>query len=210
MTDERDDATDLYRYYDAGDRLLYVGISFHAVVRAAQHRSEKPWWSDVRRMEVEHLQTRREALQAEAVAIRTERPIHNVIGNAGRRHDTRRSGTAPMSPWMCMRCGRGCGQRLKDAYIQIDSFNSWQVVCGRCDDNPSPSYWIDASAIADADAIQQWTVHLAKKIWFEWRSWYTLIETHCNVPFAKQHAHEAMERVLDQRHINRRHEAATA
>jgi hypothetical protein len=208
MTDERDDATDLYRYYDAGDRLLYVGISFHAVVRAAQHRGEKPWWSDVRRMEVEHLSTRRDALQAEAEAIRTERPIYNVVGNMQRRHDNRRSGPAPMNPWMCMNCGRGCGRSPKGAYIQIDSLDSWQVLCAICDDNPSPSYWIDASRVADVGAIEEWTQHLATKMWFGWGSWYALIEVYCNIPFATQDAFAAMERHRE--HHRRRHEAATA
>lgn len=71
---------DLYRFYDHADRLLYVGISLHAAQRAAEHRADKQWWSDVARMDVEHLNSRVEALEAELIAIRSERPIHNVTG----------------------------------------------------------------------------------------------------------------------------------
>lgn len=73
--------TDLYRYYDAEGQLLYVGISFSAVARASQHRSEKGWWCEVANMTVEHHPTRAAAELAEREAIKTERPIHNVTHN---------------------------------------------------------------------------------------------------------------------------------
>jgi hypothetical protein len=112
-----------------------------------------------------------------------------------------------MNPWMCMSCGRGCGRSPKDAYIQIDSLDSWQVLCAQCDDNPNPSYWIDANRVADVNAIEEWTQHLARKMWFGWGSWCTLMEAHCNVPFATQHAFVAMERHRE--HHRRRRELAT-
>jgi len=76
-----DSTTDLYRYFDAEGRLLYVGISFSAIARAAQHRESTGWWCDVARMHVEHLPTRSDALDAERQAIRTEQPLHNVVHN---------------------------------------------------------------------------------------------------------------------------------
>lgn len=81
MSSVPDGATDLYRYFDDQERLLYVGISFSAVARASQHRSDKGWWREVARMDVAHYETRSEALTAESAAIRSEKPIHNVIGN---------------------------------------------------------------------------------------------------------------------------------
>jgi len=78
------DATDLYRYFDADDRLLYVGISFSAVMRASQHRSDKGWWKDVARMTVEHLPNRAAAERKEIEAIKNESPVHNVVWNDGR------------------------------------------------------------------------------------------------------------------------------
>ena len=82
------DRTDLYRYYDAAGRLLYVGISFNAIARAIQHRAHKDWWVDVVRMEVEHLPTRADALEAEREAVRLERPLHNVALNQRDDHRT--------------------------------------------------------------------------------------------------------------------------
>lgn len=71
---------DLYRFYDVDNHLLYVGISLHAAQRASEHRGDKSWWSDVARMNIEHLADRTEALEAELTAIRTERPRYNVTG----------------------------------------------------------------------------------------------------------------------------------
>lgn len=71
--------TEIYRLYDAEDRLLYVGISFSAHFRLMQHVSKR-WWADVVRKDVRSHRTRVAALRAEARAIRTERPIYNVKG----------------------------------------------------------------------------------------------------------------------------------
>ena len=74
--------TDLYRYYDADGRLLYIGISLNAVARATQHRADKHWWNDVARMTVEKIPgDRRHALEVERRAIRDEGPLHNVVHN---------------------------------------------------------------------------------------------------------------------------------
>src|SRR5688572_7566222 len=76
---------DLYRFYDRDDRLLYVGISLSAAKRASEHRAEKAWWSDVARMEVEHLDvSRSEAEAIEKEAIRSEAPLYNVTHAVGR------------------------------------------------------------------------------------------------------------------------------
>lgn len=73
--------TTLYRFFDANDRLLYVGISNLASRRWAQHEADKPWWSEVARTSVEHFATRKAALEAEKRAIQTEHPKHNVVHN---------------------------------------------------------------------------------------------------------------------------------
>lgn len=70
--------TDLYRYYSADGRLLYIGISLHAAVRASNHRA-RPWWSDVATITVEHLDDRTVALAAERSAIIDENPLYNVL-----------------------------------------------------------------------------------------------------------------------------------
>jgi len=74
------EATDLYRYFDAAGELLYVGISFHAIVRAGAHRNSAEWWAQVHTMTVERFPTRELAAAAELVAIRTEGPRFNRAG----------------------------------------------------------------------------------------------------------------------------------
>lgn len=76
--------TDLYRYFDADGRLLYIGISLHAAKRAAEHRAGKDWWNDVATMTIEKFATREAALEAERVAIIAEGPLHNVVHNRDR------------------------------------------------------------------------------------------------------------------------------
>ncbi len=77
--------TGLYRVYDVESRLLYVGITNHLMRRTSQHEESKPWWWQVRRMEVEWFPTREAALYAEERAIKRERPRHNIV------HSLRRS-----------------------------------------------------------------------------------------------------------------------
>jgi hypothetical protein len=67
----------LYRHFDEGGKLLYVGISVHAVSRLASHKQTSPWVWSVARMEIQTFPTRQEAEEAEREAIRTERPLFN-------------------------------------------------------------------------------------------------------------------------------------
>lgn len=73
--------TQLYRAFDADDVLLYVGISLNVVTRMKQHLKDSSWFLKLRRLEVELFGSRAEALAAEAVAIRTERPLFNKMLN---------------------------------------------------------------------------------------------------------------------------------
>jgi hypothetical protein len=84
--------TTLYRFYDADDRLLYIGISEKGPERWKAHRKDKPWWTDVARSTTEHYETRAEALEAERAAIIAEKPLHNVVHNRRRSVAGSRSG----------------------------------------------------------------------------------------------------------------------
>jgi hypothetical protein len=79
---EAPEVTELYRFYDEGECLLYVGISFSAVARMASHKCEKIWFRQVTKITIERYATRQDALDAEATAIREERPAWNVSGTA--------------------------------------------------------------------------------------------------------------------------------
>lgn len=72
-------STDLYRFYAADGTLLYVGISKSAIVRMIQHATDKQWWDDVARIDVERiLGPRKNAERAERTAIALENPKHNI------------------------------------------------------------------------------------------------------------------------------------
>lgn len=73
--------TALYRHYDAAGRLLYVGIADSLAKRDRQHSRLSQWQGDVRRTETEWFDRREDAATAEALAITSERPLHNVLWN---------------------------------------------------------------------------------------------------------------------------------
>lgn len=76
----------LYRHFDASGKLLYVGISLHAVSRLVGHKNSSPWVWSIARMEVETYSTRKAAEQAEREAIENERPLFNAMhGDVARR-----------------------------------------------------------------------------------------------------------------------------
>lgn len=68
----------LYRLFDAGGELLYIGISGGPWQRFTQHAADKPWWPGVVRAEIEWYPAREIAEQAERDAIRAEFPRHNT------------------------------------------------------------------------------------------------------------------------------------
>ena len=76
----------LYRHYDEHGQLLYVGISFSAIARAAAHRDESDWFWRSRTMTIENYPSRDKARAAEVAAIKRERPIFNrchVLAQSG-------------------------------------------------------------------------------------------------------------------------------
>lgn len=70
----------LYRCFDAGDVLLYVGVTFNVSARKSQHRKRAAWFSNVKRVSIETFDSRHEAELAEYRVIQTERPKINRVG----------------------------------------------------------------------------------------------------------------------------------
>lgn len=83
MITEIAEPTALYRFFDGAGQLLYVGITRNPESRFAAHAREKAltWWPRAARHTVEWFETRRIAADAEAAAIATEQPIHNLSRN---------------------------------------------------------------------------------------------------------------------------------
>lgn len=77
------DATALYRFYDRSDGLLYVGQSRDPSRRMGDHKAKKEWWAVMATMRLEWHETLEMALEAEKIAIETEKPLHNIQHNRG-------------------------------------------------------------------------------------------------------------------------------
>ncbi|MEH3109478.1 MAG: hypothetical protein PGN22_05160 [Agrobacterium cavarae] len=71
----------LYRHFNASGDLLYVGCSNSVLRRTEQHESQSEWFLNVSTITVQHFADGAEALAAEAEAILSEHPRHNVRGN---------------------------------------------------------------------------------------------------------------------------------
>jgi predicted GIY-YIG superfamily endonuclease len=70
----------LYRYFDADDNLLYVGITNSPLSRMSQHLRDKGWFAKAARTTYEHFTTRDELEKAELKAIQSEKPKYNIAG----------------------------------------------------------------------------------------------------------------------------------
>lgn len=70
----------VYRCFDSGDYLLYVGISGDHRRRFDAHANTKDWWGRVARIELAWYRTRADAVLAESIAIATEDPHYNIAG----------------------------------------------------------------------------------------------------------------------------------
>lgn len=82
MTDaisETPKAAACYRLYGHGDELLYVGSTLRPENRFRQHSTDKAWWPEVARRDIAWFGSELEAREAEAVAIKQERPRYNVV-----------------------------------------------------------------------------------------------------------------------------------
>lgn len=87
-TTSQDERTALYRFFDAGGALLYVGVTSDLRTRWDRHAAERAWWPFVASSTVEWLPSRAAALAAESAAIASESPLHNVAGTPRQRAAT--------------------------------------------------------------------------------------------------------------------------
>jgi len=106
----------VYRAYDETGALLYVGCSGRLLARLDQHRGNKPWWSEVRHIDVQQFDSRDDALEAESAAIASESPRYNadLHASAERAWKTRRLAQEVAhkrgvfcNVASCSRCARG-------------------------------------------------------------------------------------------------------
>jgi hypothetical protein len=70
----------IYRLYDAGGQLLYIGSSHQPAVRQQEHR-KKPWGGEIARREDRWYRNRAVAYAEETAAIQAELPKYNLTDN---------------------------------------------------------------------------------------------------------------------------------
>lgn len=90
--------TQLYRHFDSEGQLLYVGISINALERSLERykqHSGTEWFPSVAKITVTDFQSRDEALEAEAKAIKAEKPKFNIRHLRSRATNGRKSRTTP-------------------------------------------------------------------------------------------------------------------
>lgn len=166
-----DTTTTLYRFYDASDRLLYIGIAGNPGRRFNEHGKDKQWWDQVARSTMEHHPSRQAALHAEEQAIKDERPIHNVVHNTA---DHRSSTTAFRCTWVCF----GCHSPIDDGagHIEIQRgqpiWHAWHKACDP--DLTSDPYWIAVERIRTRAELKEWTRHLGDKRWIDDTNWWAV------------------------------------
>lgn len=99
MTISADYPTAVYRFYDNGQRLLYVGITDDLKARFRFHAKTATWWEAATSRRIVWHDRRAYALAEEAKAIETEHPMHNVAGTpeGERRAAARRLATKPLN-----------------------------------------------------------------------------------------------------------------
>jgi predicted GIY-YIG superfamily endonuclease len=73
----REERYTVYFCYDAGDTLLYVGVSGNVDKRLGQHKTQSAWWPEVARVEQEHYTTPEAAGQREHTIMHSLAPRHN-------------------------------------------------------------------------------------------------------------------------------------
>jgi predicted GIY-YIG superfamily endonuclease len=139
--------TALYRYFDASDDLLYIGISADPDARWKVHKwgpNRRRWIPQVARRTVEWHESRIAALKAEEQAIQAESPRHNGTHN----HPM-----APFDPdaWPLIQGRRG----KTDALVRL--------ICNEIDSgNWMPGMKIPkCAALAEATGISETTATMA-------------------------------------------------
>jgi hypothetical protein len=76
----KDVETSLYRHFDRGGILLYVGIAIDPIKRLYSHSSVSHWYDQIDTIKIERYPSREAARAAELAAIRDEKPLHNIVG----------------------------------------------------------------------------------------------------------------------------------
>lgn len=78
---QMNEATTLYRHFDKQGELLYVGITNQPSVRLTAHGNSSEWAKDIDSVKEEIFRNRPLAMEAERLAIISEKPVWNRCHN---------------------------------------------------------------------------------------------------------------------------------
>lgn len=108
--------TQLYRWYDKDDNLLYVGISYNAMVRASQHKDTSHWYDAAVKSTIENFKCRDDAIKAERLAIIGEKPRYNVTYANSKTQDQK------LRESVKKKLKKDWESKFNDAYFSSDKF----------------------------------------------------------------------------------------
>lgn len=195
----------LYRFWNAEDVLLYVGITCNPAKRLERHKGEKPWWNEIASITMEHFTDRASLREAERAAIETEEPLYNI------RHAPPRRTCSLV--WICDVCqepieddrgyitlsyadlGRyrrgvkAFDERIAEKYPgplkcypisellhHYPELAHWRVLHRKCDPNlQSDDYWISVERIRTAAELVHWCAHMLGKNWIQDTTWTEIL-----------------------------------
>jgi excinuclease UvrABC nuclease subunit len=69
----------VYRLFDSGDEVIYVGTSHDPTARIRSHYTRKPWAAEIARYELDWLPNRDEAEREERRLVKQTKPRYNVV-----------------------------------------------------------------------------------------------------------------------------------
>ena len=81
----------LYRYFDAEERLLYIGTSINAFRRLGERIGKLSWFKDIKTVSLDEFSNMAKATAAEKAAIKREKPLFNVVHSTKKKHMSKRS-----------------------------------------------------------------------------------------------------------------------
>jgi hypothetical protein len=137
--------TVVYRFFDAEDQLLYVGISDTHRTRWYGHVS-KPWWALAVRHTLDWFDDRAEAEAEETRAIREESPIYNIAGTHAH--------TTPLAANGWGRQYELVGAAEIQAFLQVSRQRVQQII--RKPHFPVPYCELDMGKVWLPDDIEAW------------------------------------------------------
>lgn len=162
--------TGLYRLYSAQGVLLYVGIADNIPTRLKQHSKDKPWWPEVASTAFQQFPSRSEAEAAEKRAIKTERPVHNVMHN-GQSKKPAATFTERNINWACELCHEPIDLTAgkEPGYLQVTSAEAhrhraetvaWNERWPDGEHEPGGSTWkpLNLEAVFDKPKRMHWEV----------------------------------------------------